>query len=125
MDVNPSVRTKAVLSLHKLAHHGNAQAIRILHTVFSNPNDDYQVCLDLEFLERNMLFLSGIVQPFINKVRLGAFTLLMLSSPPDTVWQSVAARTWFEPSRHVATFVYTTLETLASFNTPQKFLREL
>ena len=54
-----------------------------------------------------------------------AFTLLMLSCPPDAVWQSVAFRTWFEPSRHVATFVYTTLETLAGFRTPLRFLRKL
>ena len=97
---NPSVRTKAVLTLHKLAHHGDAEAIRILHKVYANPSENYQV-------------------------RLGAFTLLMLSCPPDHVWQAVAVRTWFEPNQHVASFVFTTLDTLASFQTPLRFLQKL
>lgn len=37
------MRTKAVLALHKLAHHGDPSAIRILHTVYANPSDNYQV----------------------------------------------------------------------------------
>lgn len=42
-DSNPAVRTKAVLALHKLAHHGHVGAIKILHTVYANPSDNYQV----------------------------------------------------------------------------------
>lgn len=42
-DSNPAVRTKAVLALHKLAHHGDPSAIKILHMVYANPSDNYQV----------------------------------------------------------------------------------
>ena len=62
---------------------------------------------------------------FFHQVRLAAFTLLILSCPPDHVWQSVAARTWFEPRSHVASFVYTTFDTLASFRSPLRFLQKL
>ena len=40
---NPSLRSKAVLTLHKLAHSGDQQAVRILHTVYANPSENYQV----------------------------------------------------------------------------------
>ncbi|XP_045027440.1 uncharacterized protein LOC116919379 [Daphnia magna] len=101
VDANPAIRTKAVLALHKLAHHGDATAIKILHTVYANPSENYQV-------------------------RLAAFTLLMLSYPPIHVWQAVAARTWFEPRQsHVASFVFTTFDTLATLRSPQRFLQKL
>ena len=45
MDSNPAVRTKAILTLHKLAHGGNDLAVKILHTVYANPSENYQVKL--------------------------------------------------------------------------------
>jgi Lipoprotein amino terminal region len=62
---------------------------------------------------------------FSLQVRMAAFTLLMLSDPPEYVWQNIAIRTWFEPRSHVTSFIYTTLETLASFQSPVRFLRKL
>ena len=56
---------------------------------------------------------------------MAAFTLLMLSDPPEYIWQNIAIRTWFEPRSHVTSFIYTTLETLASFQSPVRFLRKL
>jgi hypothetical protein len=62
---------------------------------------------------------------FSLQVRMAAFTLLMLSDPPEYIWQNIAIRTWFEPRSHVTSFIYTTLETLASFQSPVRFLRKL
>ncbi len=40
---NPALRSKAVLTLHKLAHAGHPRAVHILHLVYANPSDNYQV----------------------------------------------------------------------------------
>ncbi len=59
------------------------------------------------------------------QVRMAAFTLLMLSNPPDRIWQSAAMRTWFEPRTHVASFVVSTLKTLANYRGPLRSLLQL
>ena len=55
IDSNPTVRAKAILTLHKLAHGGNSQAVRILHTVYSNPSENYQVSYALGSLIGNLV----------------------------------------------------------------------
>ena len=79
-----------------------------------------------DFTLRKGLFLKNHPAGWFSlQVRMAAFTLLMLSDPPEYIWQNIAIRTWFEPRSHVTSFIYTTLETLASFQSPVRFLRKL
>ncbi|EFX74857.1 hypothetical protein DAPPUDRAFT_323929 [Daphnia pulex] len=99
-DYSPLIRTKAVISLHKIAHDSNAKVIQVLSTTFQNPNES-------------------------SEVRMAAFTLLILANPPAYRWQRIAVSTWFEHSAQVASFVYTTLSSLASNIEPVENLKEL
>lgn len=42
-DYSPLIRTKAVISLHKIAHDSNAKVIQVLSTTFQNPNESSEV----------------------------------------------------------------------------------
>ncbi|KAI9559672.1 hypothetical protein GHT06_013677 [Daphnia sinensis] len=99
-DYSPLIRTKAVISLHKIAHDSNAKVIQVLSTTFQNPTES-------------------------SEVRMAAFTLLILANPPAYRWQRIAVSTWFEHSAQVASFVYTTLHSLASNIEPVENLKEL
>jgi hypothetical protein len=56
---------------------------------------------------------------------MAAFTLLILANPPAFRWQKMAASTWFEPSAQVASFVYTTLYSLANDALPLENLKDV
>jgi len=100
VDYSPMIRTKAVISLHKLAHDSNERVIHILSTIFQNPSES-------------------------SEVRMAAFTLLILANPPAFRWQKMAVSTWFEPSAQVASFVYTTLYSLANDALPLENLKDV
>ena len=94
------IRTKAVISLHKMAHNSNEEVMHILSTTFQNPTE-------------------------ISEVRMAAFTLLILANPPAYRWQRIAVSTWFEHSAQVASFVYTTLYSLAMDTQPLDNLKDV
>merc|ERR1711970_393491 len=48
------------------------------------------------------------------EVRMAAITALTFCKPSSADLQRLALRTWFEPSRQVASYIYSTLETLKS-----------
>ena len=56
---------------------------------------------------------------------MAAFTLLILANPPAYRWQRIAVSTWWEHSAQVASFVYTTLYTLAQNDHPLENLKEM
>ncbi|KAK2723052.1 hypothetical protein QYM36_003295, partial [Artemia franciscana] len=93
VDSSINVRTKAVISLHKLVQNENQRASQILLSVYQNPSEHYQV-------------------------RIAAFILLILGNPPIHRWQEFAISTWFERDMQVASFVYTTLKSLSAMKDP-------
>jgi len=51
--------------LHKLAHGGNYLAVRILHTVYANPSENYQVSFNLLTQAGSFLSVSGFFLPIL------------------------------------------------------------
>lgn len=47
------------------------------------------------------------------EIRMTSIALLLLSNAPQSTFQKLAAGTWFEPSRQVASFVNTLIHSLA------------
>jgi len=82
-----------------MAHNSNEEVVNILSTTFQNPMES-------------------------SEVRMAAFTLLILANPPAYRWQRIAVSTWFEQSAQVASFVYTTLYSLAKDIQPLENLKE-
>lgn len=56
---------------------------------------------------------------------MAAFTLLILANPPAHQWQKIAVSTWFEPSAQVASFVYSTMYSLANNVMPLSNLKQV
>ena len=59
------------------------------------------------------------------EVRMAALGVLFMSNAPQHIWQKFAAMTWFEPSRQVATYVYSLLHSISNVPTATPFLEEL
>ncbi|CAB4065733.1 unnamed protein product [Lepeophtheirus salmonis] len=53
------------------------------------------------------------------EVRIAAVSVLPFSSPSTTELQKIALRTWFEPSKQVTSFIYSTLKSLRTTQVPE------
>lgn len=53
------------------------------------------------------------------EARMAAFSLLVYSDAPFSVWQKAALRTWFEKDNQVNSFIYSTLSSLAQAEDPK------
>ena len=91
---SPMVRSVAVYSLKKSAQ---------LHPVFVKP------------------ILLAIIDNIAEatEVRIAAVQVLPWAQPNTSELQKIAVRTWFEPSKQVASFIYSTLKALARAEIPE------
>jgi hypothetical protein len=91
---NPMVRSVAVYSLKRIAKLNPVMIKPILLAIIDNPAENTQV-------------------------RIAAVAVLPWSQPSMAQLQKVAVRTWFEPSKQVASFIYSTLKNLVDTEVPQ------
>jgi len=90
----PMVRSVAVYSLKRIAKLNPVLIKPILLSIIDNPAENTQV-------------------------RIAAVSVLPWSQPSMAQLQKMAIRTWFEPSRQVASFIYSTLRNLATTEVPE------
>jgi hypothetical protein len=90
----PLVRSVSVYSLKRIAKQNPVLIKPILLSIIDNPAENTQV-------------------------RIAAVSVLPWSQPSTAQLQTVAIRTWFEPSKQVASFIYSTLKNLAETEVPE------
>ena len=88
------VRSVAVYSLKRIARQNPALIKPILLAIIDNPAENTQV-------------------------RIAAVSVLPWAQPSMAQLQKVAARTWFEPSKQVASFIHSTLKNLVNTQVPE------
>ena len=91
---NPMVRSVAVYSLKRLAKLNPVMIKPILLAIIDNPAETTQV-------------------------RIAAVSVLPWSQPSMAELQKISVRTWFEPSKQVASFIYSTLKNLVDTEVPE------
>jgi hypothetical protein len=112
------IKTKAILALHRVIVSRSTQNIPTneIHGVDRNGQDS----LTDEVVEKQVM--PVLVSAAFDKgehpeVRMAAFSLLMYTTAADVaIWQQMAYSTWFEPSKEVHSFVYSSLKSLAYLN---------
>ena len=90
----PMVRSVAVYSLKRIARQNPVVIKPILLSIIDNPAENTQV-------------------------RIAAVSVLPWAQPSMAQLQKIAVRTWFEPSKQVASFIYSTLKNLAVTEVPE------
>jgi hypothetical protein len=90
----PMVRSIAVYSLKRIAKQNPVLIKPVLLSIIDNPAENTQV-------------------------RIAAVSVLPWAQPSTAQLQKIAARTWFEPSKQVASFIHSTLKNLISTEVPE------
>ena len=90
----PMIRSVAVYSLKRIARQNPVLIKPILLSIIDNPAENTQV-------------------------RIAAVSVLPWSQPSMAQLQKVAIRTWFEPSKQVASFIHSTLKSLVDTEVPE------
>ncbi len=91
---SPMTRTLAVQSLKRIARQEPTLTRRILLALIDNPAE-------------------------ATEVRIAAVSVLPYSQPSVTDLQKIAVRSWFEPSKQVGAFVYSTMKHLVNTEQPE------
>ena len=60
------IRTKAVISLHKIAHDSNDKIIQVLSTTFQNPTESSEVCCECPLLHGRYTYIYILVNGFLD-----------------------------------------------------------
>lgn len=91
---SPMVRSVAVYSLKRLAKIEPTLVKPVLLQIIDNPAEN-------------------------TEVRIAAVSVLPWTKPSTAELQKIAVRSWFEPSKQVVSFIYSTLESLTKTNVPE------
>lgn len=59
------------------------------------------------------------------EVRMASIAMLFMSNAPQSLWQKFASSTWFEPSRQVATWIHSLIESITIMPATTPFMEEL
>ena len=94
INATPLVRSVAVYSLKRVARLNPVMTKPILLSIIDNPAEN-------------------------TLVRIAAVSVLPWAQPSTAQLQKIAMRTWFEPSRQVAAFIYSTLKSLTTTEVPE------
>jgi hypothetical protein len=90
----PLIRSMAVYNLKRVARLEPVHIKHILLFLIDNPAEDAEV-------------------------RIAAVAILPFAQPTTTEWQKIAVRSWFEPSKQVASFIYSTFRSLVRTEVPE------
>jgi len=124
---NRHIKLNIITALGKLGHIRSVQA---LAKVISHPHYNEMVrSLAVYSLKRAAKFEPAVVRPILltiidnsaeyPEVRIAAVSVLPYAQPTIAELQKIAVMTWFEPSREVASFIYSTFKYLAATEVPE------
>merc|ERR1711971_1340848 len=124
---NEQIKLNIVTALGKIGH---AKAAKILSTIISNVQYNEMVrSLAVYSLQRVAKLEPARVKPILMtiieniaerpEVRIAAVAVLPHAQPSIMELKMIAVRTWLEPSKEVASFIYSTLKTLTMTEVPE------
>lgn len=124
---NEQIKLNIVTALGKLGH---TKAAKILSTIISNVQYNEMVrSLAVYSLQRVAKLEPARVKPILMtiieniaerpEVRIAAVAVLPHAQPSIMELKMIAVRTWLEPSKEVASFIYSTLKTLTMTEVPE------
>jgi len=117
---HPLLRMAVISSLGKLGHLKALKPL-LLVTSTSRPVAIYSIkrIAKLNPSEVRPILMAIITNPVESQdVRIAAVSVLPFSNPTISELQTLATRSWFEPSKQVSTFIYSTLKSLATTQVP-------
>merc|ERR1719347_579463 len=124
---NQQIKLNIIVALGKLGH---VKAVEILKPIVSNVQYNEMVrSLAIYSLKRVAVLKPAIVRPILMsiieniaerpEVRIAAVAILPHAQPTVAELKMIAVRTWLEPSKQVASFIYSTLKSLAVTEVPE------
>jgi len=124
---NQQIKLNIVVALGKLGH---VKAVEILKPIVTNVQYNEMVrSLAIYSLQRVAVFNPTVVRPILMniieniaerpEVRIAAVAVLPYAQPTIAELKMIAVRTWLEPSKQVASFIYSTLRSLAVTEVPE------
>jgi len=117
---HPLLHMSVISSLGKLGH---LKALKPLLLVTSTPRSvaiySIKRIAKLNPSEVRPILMTIITNPVESEdVRIAAVSVLPFANPTIAELQTLAIRSWFEPSKQVSTFIYSTLKSLATTQVP-------
>merc|ERR1719427_2276294 len=127
VEQNQQIKLNIVSAIGKLGH---VKAIEILKPIITSVQYNEMVrSLAIYSLQRVAVLQPSHVRPILMsiieniaerpEVRISAVALLPYAQPTIAELKMIAVRTWLEPSRQVASFIYSTLRSLAVTEVPE------
>jgi len=124
---NPQIRLNVLTAIGKLGH---IKSVQILSQVISQKQYNEMVrSLAVYSLKRAAKLQPVHVKPLLlaiidnpaeqPEVRMAAVSVLPYAQPTTAELQKIAVRTWLEPSKEVASFIYSTFRSLAQTKIPE------
>merc|ERR1719431_290078 len=124
---NQQIKLNIVTAIGKLGH---LQAVEILKPIITNVQYNEMVrSLAIYSLQRVAVLEPAHVKPILMsiieniaerpEVRIAAVAVLPYAQPTVAELKMIAVRTWLEPSKQVASFIYSTLRSLAVTEVPE------
>merc|ERR1719219_2484994 len=124
---NQQIKLNIVTAIGKLGH---LKAVEILKPIITNVQYNEMVrSLAIYSLQRVAVLEPAHVKPILMsiieniaerpEVRIAAVAVLPYAQPTVAELKMVAVRTWLEPSKQVASFIYSTLRSLAVTDVPE------
>merc|ERR1719431_79206 len=124
---NQQIKLNIVTAIGKLGH---LKAVEILKPIITNVQYNEMVrSLAIYSLQRVAVLEPAHVRPVLMsiieniaerpEVRIAAVAILPHAQPTIAELKMIAVRTWLEPSKQVASFIYSTLKSLAVTEVPQ------
>jgi hypothetical protein len=129
----PEIRLNMITALGKLGH---IESVKVLSKIISKKTFSPMVrSLAVYGLKKVARIQPTVVRPLLltiidnvaeaEEVRIAAVAILPWTQPTTAELQKIAVRTWFEPSKQVASFIYTTFHALSRNEIPElKILSE-
>lgn len=129
----PEIRLNMITALGKLGH---IESVKVLSKIISKKTVSPMIrSLAVYSLKKVARIQPTVVRPLLltiidniaeaAEVRIAAIAVLPWSQPTTAELQKIAVRTWFEPSKQVASFIYTTFHSLSRNEIPElKILSE-
>jgi hypothetical protein len=129
----PEIRLNMISALGKLGH---VESVKILSKIISTKTVSPMVrSLAVYSLKKVARIQPTVARPLLltiidnvaeaAEVRIAAVAILPWALPTTAELQKIAVRTWFEPSKQVASFIYTTFHSLSRNEIPElKILSE-
>merc|ERR1719262_1644291 len=127
---NSHIRLNLITAIGKLGH---VRSVQVLAKIISHPHYNEMIrSLAVYSLKKAARLEPALVKPIlltvidnpaeIAEVRIAAVSVLPFAQPTTAELQKIAVRTWLEPSKNVASFIYSTFKSLSVTKCPDLVL---